>query len=175
MTLSDLASLGSFVSGIAVLVSLIYLALQVRQAEKNQRAALNQGYVDRTTENLRWLADAPQAELITRVMAGELNFTSEEVFRLSMAFRTSLLSTQDAFLQHRAGLIDEMTLENALLGLTRTYLRQPFYRAVWKSGHRETIALDFRTKVDAIIATTEPIEPRDLASRVTAELSAAAR
>src|SRR5215469_7212456 len=108
MSLSDLASLGSFVSGVAVLISLVYLALQVRQAEKNQRAALNQGYVDRTTENLRWLADAPQAALITRVMAGELNFTSEEVFRLSMAFRTSLLSTQDAFLQHRAGLIDEM-------------------------------------------------------------------
>jgi hypothetical protein len=31
MSLSDLASLGSFVSGFAVLISLIYLALQVRQ------------------------------------------------------------------------------------------------------------------------------------------------
>ena len=34
MSLSDLASLGSFVSGVAVLVSLIYLALQVRQPKK---------------------------------------------------------------------------------------------------------------------------------------------
>ncbi|HEX3432128.1 MAG TPA: hypothetical protein VHT03_14710 [Rhizomicrobium sp.] len=43
MSLSDLASLGSFVSAFAVLASLVYLALQVRQAEKNQRAILNQG------------------------------------------------------------------------------------------------------------------------------------
>ena len=34
MTLSDLASIGSLISGIAVLISLIYLSLQVRQAEK---------------------------------------------------------------------------------------------------------------------------------------------
>ena len=37
MSLTDLASLGSFVSGVTVLISLIYLALQVRQAEKNDR------------------------------------------------------------------------------------------------------------------------------------------
>ena len=34
MALSDLASLGSFVSGVAVLISLEYLALQICQAEK---------------------------------------------------------------------------------------------------------------------------------------------
>lgn len=50
MSLSDLASLGSFVSGFAVLVSLVYLALQVRQAEKNQRAVLNHGYITRVTD-----------------------------------------------------------------------------------------------------------------------------
>jgi PEP-CTERM motif len=42
MTLSDLAALGSFISSVAVLVSLIYLALQVRQADKNQRAIVQQ-------------------------------------------------------------------------------------------------------------------------------------
>src|SRR5476651_1123571 len=31
MTLADLSSLGSFISGVAVLISLIYLGLQVRQ------------------------------------------------------------------------------------------------------------------------------------------------
>ena len=47
MSLPDLASLGSFVSGIAVLGSLVFLYLQMRQigaqieqAERNQRAAI---------------------------------------------------------------------------------------------------------------------------------------
>src|SRR5215469_7153616 len=56
MSLSDLASLGSFVSGFAVLVSLIFLyfqlhqlSQQVRQAEKKQQASIRQ---TRTTQNM---------------------------------------------------------------------------------------------------------------------------
>ena len=53
MSLSDLASIGSFVSGVAALVSLVYHAIQVRQAEKNQRAVLNHGYMTRVADYLR--------------------------------------------------------------------------------------------------------------------------
>jgi hypothetical protein len=49
MTFSDPASVGSFVSALAVLISLIYLALQVRQAERNQRALMQQGRADRVS------------------------------------------------------------------------------------------------------------------------------
>lgn len=42
MTLSDLASIGSFVSGVAVLVSLVYLASQVRQGAKATRSEIHQ-------------------------------------------------------------------------------------------------------------------------------------
>ena len=41
MSLSDLASLGSFVSGVAVLVSLVYLASQVRQSIKATRSEIH--------------------------------------------------------------------------------------------------------------------------------------
>ena len=37
MSLSDVAAIGSLVSGVAVLVSLVYLSLQVKQAERNQQ------------------------------------------------------------------------------------------------------------------------------------------
>jgi hypothetical protein len=167
MALSDLASLGSFVSGGAVLVSLIFLyfqlrqiAEQVKQTEKNQRAVLNQGYADRATVNLRWLAESPQAGLITRVLEGETNFTSEELFRLGIAFRSSVVSTQDTLLQHRAGLVDDMTLENSLLGLAQAYLCQPVYRALWE-GHKASIAPDFRVEIDTMIARTELAKPAD--------------
>ena len=36
MTLSDLASIGSFISAVAVVISLVYLAGQVRQARHHQ-------------------------------------------------------------------------------------------------------------------------------------------
>ena len=50
MSLSDWASIGSLVSSIAVLISLIYLALQVRQAERNQQASIRQGRATRMVD-----------------------------------------------------------------------------------------------------------------------------
>jgi hypothetical protein len=47
MSLSDLASLGSFVSGFAVLISLIYLSLQVRQTKRNQQIAIRHSRASR--------------------------------------------------------------------------------------------------------------------------------
>ena len=37
MSLSDLASIGSFVGGAAVVVSFLFLGLQIRQGNRNQR------------------------------------------------------------------------------------------------------------------------------------------
>lgn len=49
MSLSDLASIGTLVGGVAVLISLVYLSLQIRQTERNQRALINQGAMARDT------------------------------------------------------------------------------------------------------------------------------
>jgi len=43
MSLSDLASIGSFVSGVAVVVTLALLLIQTRQANRNQKALMQQG------------------------------------------------------------------------------------------------------------------------------------
>jgi len=57
MTLSDLAALGSFVSGVAILVSLVFLYFQLRQvyaqirlAERNQQATIQQDRYGRVFE-----------------------------------------------------------------------------------------------------------------------------
>jgi hypothetical protein len=56
MSLSDLSSLGSFVSSVAVLVSLAYPALQTRQNVRHTKALIWEGSADRTTsEHLAYL------------------------------------------------------------------------------------------------------------------------
>ena len=64
MTLSDLASIGSLVSGAAVLGSLIYLALQVRQTDRNQMAAIRHSRVTRAVDVLMAHADPSLAAII---------------------------------------------------------------------------------------------------------------
>ncbi len=57
MSLSDFASLGSFVSGFAVLISLIYLALQVRLTKRNQQISIRHSRASRIVELHLALAD----------------------------------------------------------------------------------------------------------------------
>ena len=79
MTLSDLASLATVISSGAVLVSLIYLSLQVRQTERNQRALMNQGAVTQIANSLNWLTEPAIADLAARIEAGETEFTPREL------------------------------------------------------------------------------------------------
>lgn len=169
MSLSDLASLGSFVSGVAVFVSLIYLAVQVRQAEKNQRAVLNQGYITRVTDYLRWYAESPINELRVRVMAGETSFTAEELLRLQIALRVTLLSAQDAYIQHKAGLVDAMTLDNSMRSVRITWLNFPVYRALWRQ-QAPTIAPEFAAVIEQMLEETPVTKSNDIVSIFRADL-----
>ncbi|HUO89199.1 MAG TPA: hypothetical protein VMU08_08490 [Rhizomicrobium sp.] len=157
MTLSDLASLGSFVSGVAVLVSLIYLALQVRQAEKNQRAMINDSYAARITELLSFNAEPANAALLVRVTTGETNFTAEELYRLNMIFRLALINMQATFQQHEAGLLDKRSYETNLVSFREGYLARPAFRALWL-GWAPVSSPDFRAAVEAMICEV-PLRP----------------
>ena len=50
MNLSDLASIAGDISAIALVITLVFLNLQVRQSEKNQRALIQQGRASRTVD-----------------------------------------------------------------------------------------------------------------------------
>ena len=73
MSLSQLAEIGSFVSGVAILASLIFLYFQlrqinhqVRQAEKNQKSAIRQGRASRTVRIILAGTDPSLADAFTK-------------------------------------------------------------------------------------------------------------
>jgi hypothetical protein len=178
MSLSDLASLGSFVSGLAVLVSLVFLYFQlgnlnrqVMQAETNQRAALSQGYSTRTTDTLHSFNQLPMNELLTRVDAGDTKFTAEELWALTRAFRIIIISAQDAYFQHQSGLLDKPTFDYAMAAL-RGWLTQPVYRALWlRSVVRFPLPAEFHAAVEAMIRETPLGKPRDMVADFEANLA----
>jgi hypothetical protein len=171
MSLSDLASLGSFVSGFAVLVSLVYLALQVRQAERNQRAVLNERFVSRAIEATWRYAESPTLiELRGRMNAGDTTFTADELLILTLQFRGILLSTQDVWLQNKSGLLDEPTLDASMRTFKNAWLSQPVYRALWVQAS-QGIGPEFRTAVDEMIKETPLAKPADHVVQFNADLA----
>ena len=169
MTLADLAALGSLVSGFAVLASLVYLSLQVRQTERNQRALMNQGVISRGVSVGIYFTEPNVCNVWTRVLSGETEFAPSEIYQLNMSMRIQLLNLQDAFVQHSAGLIDNITFENAL-NITSSNMAQPIYRALW-FRNRDTYAPGMRELVDRLIRQTALAKPVDFAGQLKADLA----
>src|SRR5215469_11060544 len=95
MSLSDLASLGSFVSGVAVVFSFVFLGLQIRQADKNQKAMLESDSVSRSNEHLLKLTEPHLADLYRRMIHGEGDFTETELLQLMNILSAVMNSMED--------------------------------------------------------------------------------
>jgi hypothetical protein len=157
MSLSDLASLGSFISGLAVLVSLVFLYFQVRQinaqvlqAERNQRALIEQGRVDRVTDiSMRVAADPALSELYSKGMRTPEDLSLPELDRFLHMSRANFLSGEDSFLQYKEALLDEEAYRSALAAASYQ-LANPGLRAAWRMTSR-TFAPAYRDFMEDLV------------------------
>lgn len=169
MTLSDIASIGTLASGVAVLISLIYLTLQVRQADRNQRAFVNQEATSRFTAIILRLNDPPFSDLHYRAMNTKGAVTSQEACQLLNFVLVLGHHVLDAWVQRRARLIDELMFESALRPAC-ILLSNPIYRAVWPMV-RPSFPREFGEMFDREICSVPIREPVDLAKQLKANLA----
>lgn len=170
MSLSDLASLGSFVSGVAVLVSLIYLALQVRQTEKNQRAIIHQGRVEQSVDRLLRLMEPELLKPFMKGLYGR-DVSGEELEFQQFVFAMAAIAreTQDLYFQNDLGLLNDASLQNQLVPLYAA-LRSPGGKAFWRLM-RGTSDPHLRERVDALDARLTVQPPMQMMRAYQAELA----
>jgi hypothetical protein len=153
MSLSDLASLGSFVSGVAVLISLVFLYFQVRQVEKNQQATVRQQRASRGVAVTMGAATEPSlVEAIYKASVGATDITSTQLLQLLLYSNAQFLSFEDSFLQHRNGLMTDSDF-GSVINSVRAFIRLPGFRVQWKRG-RMGYGTEFVEFMDALLATT---------------------
>lgn len=161
MTLSDLASIGSLVSGIAVLVSLVYLAQQTRQAALNQRAAIHQGRATFVGDFFLRMSEPMLLRPYMRALSGDPNMSAEEFTQYLNVFAALLIVWEDQFSQHQSGMLSDERFSEAILGVKAVF-QIPANRAAWKVYLAQVIASDFRSFIDKTIADLDPTSPRDI-------------
>jgi hypothetical protein len=137
MTISDLATLSTAVSGFAVTASLIYLAIQTHQNTRNTRALIHQGAAARTASILLGLMNADNCAAWIACNGG--NPTPETVRRRQFAYSCMIAinALEDQYLQHRARLLSEEQYGRVCEEF-RGLLSEPGLRAFW-ADYRQTI------------------------------------
>jgi hypothetical protein len=167
MSLSDLAAIASLVSTFAVLISLVYLALQVRQAEKNQQAAIRQGRATRAVDIILAAGDPALAGALPKGTAGAADITAIEFGQFNAIYGAFLASAEDTWLQHKEGLLSEAVFASFSASWRQT-LAQPGVRALW-TLRRHAFEAGFAAFMDRLMAEAPKAAPADFLGAWKAE------
>jgi len=153
LTLSDVATLASVVSSAAVALSLFYVALQVRQAEKNQRALMQQGRADRAWEGAFRVADPALSAVFYKGLRSPDDLSADELDQFLSICRAAFLSGEDSFLQHKSGLLDRTAYASFVAGLKGYVSGAPGLRAAWRLTS-DQFGTEYVAFMDAILSST---------------------
>jgi hypothetical protein len=130
MSLSELASIATAVSGLAVTASLIYLAIQTRQNVRHTTALIHQGTAARTTTILLELMNA---DVVAAWIEGNGGTPTPELIRQEQFYyqcRVSMIAMEDYFGQHELGLLSDEQFARGRATF-RHLLKEPGLRAYW--------------------------------------------
>ena len=117
MTLNDIANVGQLVNGVAVLATLVFLAVQMRQTHLNQHALITQGMTTRNTELVRALSEPQVSDLQTRVRSGDTEFEPAEIWQLQRILRVLVNTVVDAQTLRRFRLVQDFAANDPLNAL----------------------------------------------------------
>ncbi len=107
MTLQDLGNVGEFLGAVAVLVSLIYLALQIRQNTTTVRAGTSAAISESLARLLEVVGSDPRtARLWIRGVGGDPSLDPEEVLQFGLLFGSYVRRIENAYYQQLRGFVD---------------------------------------------------------------------
>ena len=177
MSLTDLASLGSFISGVAVVVTLIVLILQMRQASRNQRATIHFQRLAMVQDAVLQLSSTPAIAMVQmRGGSGDLSMTPEETFQYLMVTRNTVRLFEEFFYQHKDGMLDSARWANNVRRF-RLFSTAPGFRAAWRvdsTSYEADFAAWVETVMADVAASSSPVGQMDAwRARVKAELASA--
>ncbi|MFT4826138.1 MAG: hypothetical protein ACI9J0_004081 [Cryomorphaceae bacterium] len=157
-----LGNLGEFIGAIAVVVTLFYLALQVkhskeateantRSLDEGRKIALVDAYHARAVEmaeNFRMLADSPLAAVsLKHHQSGVESLTTEEKFRLRTLHMNNVYILDASFFAYQQGLLPEF--ESTLEATVR------FTGPIWRDLGVDIPRESFRAEVERILAIVD--------------------
>jgi hypothetical protein len=148
MNFADVAAIAGAISALAVLVSLLFLNIQVRLTEKNQRALTQQGRAGRTADIAMRLMAADFAVIFCRCKNGDPSITEPMLDQFMGYCRAVFLGAEDSFIQHEESLLSELAFVSFSLSLREIFV-SPGVRAIWKMT-REWYGPEFVEFMDAI-------------------------
>ncbi len=134
MDLVELGAIGELVGGVAVLITLIYLALQVRHTAESHRVAATSAVHDNFYKAVQlFFGEAEAATIAPRAMHGLEDLTDVERYRWSAQLYVMYCHFESVFYRGRRDIVEPDEYDRTMK-LLRWYHTAPGVRAWWNGN-----------------------------------------
>ena len=132
MTLLEWGALGELIGGIAIIVSLIYVGIQVNDnAGAVRSSAANDANVAVQSWYLQIGSDQQTSEIFYEALTSEVALSNQEEFQFLMMMHGSVLAFQNSYLLAEEGTIDFELRESATTAMSGIK-ELPGFRRYWR-------------------------------------------
>jgi hypothetical protein len=155
VTLQDLGSVGELIAAVATVITLLYLAVQIRQNTRAVRGSAIQGMTETSQFELHWAHEL--AAVWTKSIERPAELTSAEAWSLNAWLRAALVARQNEFFQYRMGLLDA-EIWAASQGIIRIILSSPWTRNWWDVSGRGGLSPAFVSHIESLPDLEAPFQ-----------------
>ena len=150
MNWEAVGAVSELVGAVAVLVSLLYLASQIRQGTATTRVQTVQHLLTSDTASADSMIAGPLPGILAKLESGE-RLTPNEVSVYTLYMRGRVTEAWQVFYQRQNGMIEEHVAA-ALLGRFEYFAGAGLFRAVWDRNLKSGFPLEFREYVESLMA-----------------------
>jgi hypothetical protein len=147
MSIDELGSIGEFIGAIAVVVSILYLAYQIRQNTRMMQGSTVQAITETIQAENRWSSDL--GPIWMKIVEGQ-ELTNLDKFQLGEWLIAAMSARQNEYYQYKRGLLDH-EMWKASEGIIRLIMANSFANQWWKSFEKSVFHDDFAVLVDKIV------------------------
>jgi len=165
MSLEEWGAIAEIVGALAVVITLAYIAIQVRSTTEQNRATMEQAIADRLTDNMMIASSSDIGSIIHRGQADFSELDEAEKSRFAFYYSSWFRSLEQAHRQHLRGFLDaevwsgyeaylRMSLDSASV---RRYwqAREKVYNKNFQGLVRKLLATSSSIPLDIVEATSD--------------------
>jgi len=147
MNWDAIGAIGEIIGAIAVVVTLIYLSIQVRHSNREARASTLQAALRFEMEATGIIAQ--HGDIWDKVVTGKEIEEGGEMRTAIIIYNTVITEAENRYHQHKAGYLDQQSWDGRLASLQQI-VKMPIYRTWKKSPGATNHSLDFLRLLDSI-------------------------
>lgn len=170
MTWTQISSIISALSGVAVLISVVFLILQLKVAVKNQQAMIRTFRTGRLVELNMAAANPSFADAWFKGMAGAEDLSNTQFAQFLHGCRATFANSEDAFYQYREGLLNKAAFASFSATVKFSFVSLG-YRVAWRNS-RDLYGKEFIDFMDRALNEVAIKPPSDRLAQWKADLAA---